>query len=95
MLERIESAVLGDQLVFPCQQGQHPVRRRHDQLAIDRQPRITWVERKLDEAEGRVEAFDLGQRKTLAEEIAALEAESAIEAELESLKDRIAARDKR
>ena len=57
--------------------------------------RFEQVERKLDEAEGRVEAFDLGQRKTLAEEIAALEAESAIEAELESLKDRIAARDKR
>ena len=57
--------------------------------------RFEQVERKLDEAEGRVEAFDLGQRKTLAEEIAALEAEGAIEAELESLKDRIAARDKR
>jgi phage shock protein A len=36
--------------------------------------------------EGRVEAFDMGKGKTLADEIADLEAESEIEAELAKLK---------
>jgi len=51
--------------------------------------RMAMVEKKLDEAEGEVEAYDLGRRKTLSEEIADLEAEAAIEEELEALKARV------
>ena len=67
----------------------------HDSRVDDALARFEQIERKLDEAEGRVEAFDLGQRKSLADEIAALEAESAIDAELEALKQRLASRDDR
>jgi phage shock protein A len=49
--------------------------------------RFDSVEKKLDEMEGRVEAFDMGRgTKTLADEIADLEAESQIEDELAKLK---------
>ena len=49
--------------------------------------RFDFVEKKLDEIDGRVEAFDLGRgAKTLADEIADLEAETQIENELAKLK---------
>jgi phage shock protein A len=48
--------------------------------------RFDFIEKKLDEVEGRVEAFDMGKGKTLADEIAELEAESEIDAELAKLK---------
>jgi phage shock protein A len=48
--------------------------------------RFDSIEKKLDEVEGRVEAFDMGKGKTLADEIADLEAETEIEAELAKLK---------
>ena len=48
--------------------------------------RFDSIEKKLDEVEGRVEAFDLGKGKSLADEIADLEAESEIDAELAKLK---------
>jgi len=49
--------------------------------------RFDLVERKLDEMEGRVEAFDLGKgAKTLADEIADLEATTQIDNELAKLK---------
>ena len=54
--------------------------------------RFESLERRIDRTEGEVEAFDLGQRKTLAEEIADLEANASIEAELDALKARIAGR---
>ncbi len=50
------------------------------------------MEKRLDATEGEVEAFDLGRTKSLKEEIAELEAESAIEEELAALKARIAKR---
>ncbi len=53
--------------------------------------RFEQVEKKLDEAEGAVEAYDLGRGgKTLAEEISELAAESAIEDELAAMKARLA-----
>ncbi|MDX2225264.1 MAG: phage shock protein PspA [Rhodospirillaceae bacterium] len=58
----------------------------YDGRVDDALARFDTIEKKLDEAEGRVEAFDLGRRKSLAEEIAELEAESQIEAELAKLK---------
>lgn len=49
--------------------------------------RFSSVEQKVDEIEGRVEAYDLGGKKSLAQEIAELEAESDIEVELAQLKE--------
>ncbi len=48
--------------------------------------RFDSIEKKLDEVEGRVEAFDLGKGRTLADEIADLETETEIDAELAALK---------
>ena len=64
-------------------------RRLYDPRVDDAFARFELVERRLDAAEGEVEAYDLGQRKTLADEIAELEAESAIEDELAALKARL------
>ena len=61
----------------------------HDERITDALSRFEQVERALDELEGKVEAFDLGRRKTLAEELAALEAEDGIEDELKALKERL------
>ncbi|PWC56141.1 phage shock protein PspA [Azospirillum sp. TSO22-1] len=54
--------------------------------------RFEQVERNLDELEGRVEAHDLGRRKSVAEEIAELEATHKLDEELAALKARVAAR---
>ena len=53
--------------------------------------RFDYMEKKLDEIDGRVEAFDLGRgAKTLADEIADLEAQTKIEDELAQLKAGVA-----
>ncbi len=53
--------------------------------------RFELLERRVDLAEGRAEAFDLGQRpKTLDEEIAELKAGDEIDAELAALKAKVA-----
>lgn len=39
--------------------------------------------------EGKVEAFDLGRTKTLADEFAGLEAENGVDEELKALKGRL------
>lgn len=65
-------------------------RHLHDPRVDDAFARFETVERRIDRAEGEVEAYDLGQRRTLAEEIADLEVETAIEDELEALKARLA-----
>lgn len=62
----------------------------YDPRVEDAFARFESLERRLDRAEGEVEAFDLGKRRTLAEEIANLEAQTAIDVELEALKARIA-----
>lgn len=56
--------------------------------------RFSSVEQKVDEIEGRVEAYDLGGKKSLAQEIAELEAESDIEGELAQLKESLGRADK-
>ena len=63
--------------------------RLYDARVDDAFARFETVERRLDAAEGKVEAYDLGQRKTLADEIAELEAEATIEDELAALKARV------
>ena len=64
-------------------------RQTHDPRVEAAFARFESVERRIDRTEGRVEAYDLGKRKTLAEEIAELEADAGIEAELEALKARV------
>jgi len=65
-------------------------RNLYDGRVDDAFARFEQVEKKLDVAEGEVEAFDLGRGRSLAEEISELAAESAIEDELAALKARLA-----
>jgi phage shock protein A len=51
--------------------------------------RFDILERRVDLAEGRVDAFDLGRKKSLEEEINALQTNDAIDAELAALKSRL------
>ncbi len=67
------------------------VRQRvYDSRIDDAFARFSHVERRIDAVEGEAEAYDLGRGRTLAEEIAELEAETGIEKELEALKARLA-----
>ena len=52
--------------------------------------RFEKVERRIDRIEGEVESYDLGQGRTLDQEIADLEMEEAIESELDALKSKLA-----
>ena len=61
----------------------------YDERITDAFARFEQVERALDEAEGKVEAYDLGRGKTLADELAGLEAENGVEEELKALKERL------
>ncbi len=71
--------------------SQLKVRRQINNRRIDEAfARFDTMERRMDSLEGEVESFDLGKGKTLSEEIAELEAESAIEDELAALKARLA-----
>lgn len=66
------------------------VRQRvYDSRIDDAFVRFEKIEKRLDMAEGEVEAYDLGRGKTLSEEIADLEAEGAVEEELQALKARV------
>ena len=51
--------------------------------------RFEQYERKMDDLEGQIESYDLGNR-TLNEEIEQLEADEAVDEELKRLKDRVA-----
>lgn len=64
-------------------------RNLYDGRVDDAFARFEQVEKKLDAAEGEVEAFDLGRGKSLSEEISELATESAIEDELAALKARM------
>jgi len=67
-------------------------KRLYDERINDAFSRFEQVERALDEAEGRVEAYDLGRaagRPTLEQELAGLETEAAVEDELAAMKQRL------
>lgn len=55
--------------------------------------RFEMMERRVDLAEGRVEAYDLGRTRTLEEEIAELKANDKVEAELEAMKSKLGKKD--
>ncbi len=71
----------------------------HDQRVADAFERFETVERRLDEAEGRVEAFDIGRpggragaqdgTARLEAELAGLESDAAVEDELAAMKRRL------
>jgi phage shock protein A len=63
-------------------------RQLHETNIDDAIQRFEHYERKMDDLEGQVEAYDLG-RRTLSDEIDELEGDEEIDAELASLKARI------
>ena len=63
--------------------------RLYDERITDAFARFEQVERALDEAEGKVEAYDLGRKEALGEELAGIEAASEVEDELKALKERL------
>jgi phage shock protein A len=66
-------------------------KRLHDGKIDDALGRFEYFERKMEHLEGRVEAYDLGAQKTLKDEFANLETEDSIEAELQTLKQKMSA----
>ncbi len=61
----------------------------YDERITDAFSRFEQVERSLDELEGKAEAYDLGRKETLTEELAGLEAEAGVDEELAALKKRM------
>ncbi|HXQ50390.1 MAG TPA: phage shock protein PspA [Stellaceae bacterium] len=61
----------------------------YDERITDAFARFDQVERALDEAEGKVEAFELGRRPGLADDLAGLEKDVHVEEELAALKARL------
>jgi phage shock protein A len=63
-------------------------RRLHDYRIDDALIRFEQFERRMDDIEGHVEAFDLGNKKDLAQEISELESSESIERELSEMKSK-------
>jgi phage shock protein A len=63
-------------------------RQLHDHNIDDAIQRFESYERKMDDLEGQIEAYDMG-RKTLADEIAELEVDETLDEELAQLKARM------
>jgi phage shock protein A len=61
----------------------------HDYKIDDAMVRFEQYTRRIDDVEGRVEAYDLGQPKDLRHEFAGLEAEESVQKELDDLKRRV------
>jgi phage shock protein A len=61
----------------------------HDYKIDDALVRFEQYTRRIDDVEGRIEAYDLGLPKDLTHEFAGLEAEERVEKELDELKQRV------
>ena len=61
----------------------------YDERIVDAFARFEEVERALDEMEGKVEAFELGRRPGVGDEIVGLEKDARVEEELAALKARL------
>lgn len=61
----------------------------HDYKIDDAMVRFEQYTRRIDDVEGRVEAYDLGHPKDLRHEFAGLEAEESVQKELDDLKRRV------
>lgn len=66
-------------------------RRIHDYKIEDALVRFEQYTRRIDDVEGRVEAYDLGLPKDLKHEFAGLEADESVTKEFDALKKRVAA----
>ncbi|HEX2138749.1 MAG TPA: phage shock protein PspA [Woeseiaceae bacterium] len=66
-------------------------RRIHDYKIDDALVRFEQYTRRIDDVEGRVEAYDLGLPKDLKHEFAGLEADESVTREFDALKRRVAA----
>jgi phage shock protein A len=64
-------------------------RKIHDYKIEDAMVRFEQYTRRIDDVEGRIEAYDLGLPKDLNHEFASLEAEESVKKELEELKRRV------
>jgi phage shock protein A len=64
-------------------------RKIHDYKIDDAMVRFEQYTRRIDDVEGRIEAYDLGLPKDLSHEFASLEAEEAVQKELDELKRRV------
>ena len=64
-------------------------RKIHDYKIDDAMLRFEQYTRRIDDVEGRVEAYDMGLPKDLNHEFASLESEEAVHQELEELRVRI------
>ncbi len=64
----------------------------HDYQIDDAMVRFEQYTRRIDDVEGRIEAYDLGLPKDLNHEFASLEAEESVARELRDLKIRVAAK---
>jgi phage shock protein A len=62
----------------------------HDYKIEDAMVRFEQYTRRIDDVEGRVEAYDLGMPKDLNHEFASLQAEDSVKEELDALKKRVA-----
>lgn len=62
----------------------------HDNRIGEALERYDAVERRLDELEGQAESFDLGEAKSLEQELAELEAQSRVDEDLARLRARLA-----
>ncbi|MEX2125048.1 MAG: phage shock protein PspA [Woeseia sp.] len=67
-------------------------RKIHDYKIDDALVRFEQYTRRIDDVEGRVEAYDLGLPKDLKHEFVSLESEEAVARELDALKQRVAGR---
>jgi len=65
-------------------------RKIHDYKIEDAMVRFEQYTRRIDDVEGRIEAYDLGLPKDLNHEFASLEAEESVARELKDLKQRVA-----
>ena len=61
----------------------------HDYKIDDAMVRFEQYTRRIDDVEGRIEAYDLGLPKDLTHEFASLEAEESVQKELDELKRRV------
>ena len=67
----------------------------HENKIDDALMRFEAFERKMEDVEGRVEAYDLGLKKDLSSQFTDLESEESVEKELAELKARISGSDAR
>ena len=65
-------------------------RKIHDYKIDDAMVRFEQYTRRIDDVEGRIEAYDLGLPKDLNHEFASLEAEESVQQELDALKQKVA-----